>query len=353
VTFRVRYRHDGRQRSASFKSLEAARAFQANPDTALEPDEKKASFADYSQQWLAGKLDLRPKSRLDYEGSLRNWLVPEFGDRPIADITRPEVQAFVGRMAAKKAPATCRKVYRALSGIMASAQDDDVVAKSPCRRITLPQEGVKREVRPFTRQEVEAVATAILARFRVLILMAAYCGCRVSELAGLHRDRIDFETKTIRIDQTLTDVGGHLAVGPTKNGRARVVPLPDFLAPLLAEHILAYGTTAEGYVFSSPRGFPLRHRNFYSRFYLPACTEAGLPADADFKTLRHTYATFAVSSGICNDLHELKEYMGHSSITVTSNVYAHLFPKNRENFGKGISAYRAEILTLPEVGSTT
>ena len=54
---------------------------------------------------------------------------------------------------------------------------------------------------------------------------------------------------------------------------------------------------------------------------------AGLPNDLRFHDLRRTCAAFLIANG--RHLEEVKDYLGHSSIRVTSDRYGHLFPKAR------------------------
>jgi integrase len=83
----------------------------------------------------------------------------------------------------------------------------------------------------------------------------------------------------------------------------------------------------EGYLFASPEGGPVRHRNFYRRFFRPAVKASGLAPDLRFHDLRHTCAAILISNG--KHLEEVKDYLGHSSIRVTSDRYGHLFPRAR------------------------
>jgi integrase len=65
-----------------------------------------------------------------------------------------------------------------------------VLARSPCRRVPLPK--VEREeMRFLTPAEVAALADAIAPRYRALVLVGAYGGLRIGELAGLRRCRVD------------------------------------------------------------------------------------------------------------------------------------------------------------------
>jgi integrase len=52
-----------------------------------------------------------------------------------------------------------------------------------------------------------------------------------------------------------------------------------------------------------------------------------LPAGLRFHDLRHTCAAFLIANG--RHMEEVKIYLGHSSIRVTSDRYAHLFPQAR------------------------
>ena len=80
----------------------------------------------------------------------------------------------------------------------------------------------------------------------------------------------------------------------------------------------------------------LRHRNFYDRHFKPAVTAAGLPEMLRFHDLRHTCAALLIANG--RHMEEVKEYLGHSTIRVTSDRYGHLFPAAREALAGSLDA---------------
>lgn len=80
----------------------------------------------------------------------------------------------------------------------------------------------------------------------------------------------------------------------------------------------------------------LRHRNFYDRHFKPAVGAAGLPEALRFHDLRHTCAALLIANG--QHMEEVKEYLGHSTIRVTSDRYGHLFPAAREALAGSLDA---------------
>jgi integrase len=132
--------------------------------------------------------------------------------------------------------------------------------------------------------------------------------------------------RTIDVVESLTEIGGSVVVGPTKTGRVRTVTVARFLAEMIGEHMGQF--SSEEYVFTAAGGGPVRHRNFTRRHFKPVveATE-GLPDGLRWHDLRHTCAALLIANG--RHLEEAKDYLGHSSIRVTSDRYGHLFPKAR------------------------
>ena len=71
-------------------------------------------------------------------------------------------------------------------------------------------------------------------------MLGAYSSLR-SELMTVKRDDIDVENRTLRVDEKVVEVGGRFEWGPPKTvGSKRVVDLPAFVIPPLAEHLLRF-----------------------------------------------------------------------------------------------------------------
>ena len=73
---------------------------------------------------------------------------------------------------------------------------------------------------PFPRflspAEVWKLADAIRPDPRALILLGAFGGLRIGEMAGLRRGRVDLERGTVQVIEIITEPRGHLHFGPPR-----------------------------------------------------------------------------------------------------------------------------------------
>ena len=92
--------------------------------------------------------------------------------------------------------------------------------------------------------------------------------------------------------------------------------------------------TETGHVYASTVGTPM-HAATVSRALKVALTRAGLP-DSRFHDLRHATATFLLSSGM--GLEDVKNQLGHSSITLTSNTYGHVLEARQREVARVMDA---------------
>ena len=288
-----------------------------------DPDRgRKTTFAAWVETWSATIVHLRASSRARAEVAIRRELLPRFGDHALSSIGASEVQAMVSELVAEgQAPASVRKVYNVLSGIMRSAMVEGVISKSPCVGISLPQ--VQRhEMRALSADELHRLATEVPDRYRAVILTAGYLGLRWGELAGLRVEAVNFLKRKVHVRSTVIDVNGTMQVGPPKTGE-RTITVPSFIADVMAEQIARY-PDPEGYVFGAPGGGPLwRRSNFSRRIFQPAVERAGL-APLRLHDLRHTAASLAIEAGAPPK--PIQALLGHSSITTTLDRYGHLLP---------------------------
>lgn len=105
------------------------------------------------------------------------------------------MQAFVRGLTvpaedrAALSPATVGVIYTVVASVCRVAVRDRRVASTPCDGIRLP-EVEKARVTPLTTAHVEALASAVPAELRTLVILAAGTGLRRGEALGLTRDRL-------------------------------------------------------------------------------------------------------------------------------------------------------------------
>jgi integrase len=116
------------------------------------------------------------------------------------------------------------------------------------------------EMRFLNPDQVDTLAASILPRYRALVLVAAYGGLRIGELAGLRRGRVYILKGTVTVAEIGVEVAGHLHYGKpkTRAGR-RTITLPRSVVTILNAHLGEY-TAADGdaFVFTAPESGPLR-----------------------------------------------------------------------------------------------
>ncbi len=307
------------------------------------PELGKETVATWAERWMATKVNLKPKTKADYEVRLRVYVIPRFGDTPVTKITRADVQTWVQELVEQGAGAsTVRHAVGTLSRVLNEAVVTGALVVNPCQRISLPRPP-KGKVEPLTLEQVKALANAIehptikpaghraappgrhhFPEYGLLVRFAAFTGLRAAEIAGLKIKVLNLNKGVVHVTETLSEARGHAYTVPPKTYQARSVPLPKFLIDELREHLKTLDGNPDGYVFRASTGTPLRWQNFYNHHFKPAVRQAGLPEQTRFHDLRHTYAAILVEQGA--HPRAMMERLGHSSINVTLGTYGHLLP---------------------------
>lgn len=211
----------------------------------------------------------------------------------------------------KLSPNTVAKAYRLTSGIMDGAVAAQLIQRTPCTR---KGAGTERhdEMQVATPEQIAAVAAVVGARWEALILTAAYSGLRWGELAALRRRDVDLARGTISVTRKLAEVNGHLSFSAPKSAAGRRnVGVPSFVVRSLEAHLDEHARAgADGLIFTTVDGEPLRRSHFRRGVWEPATREVGMKGFR-FHDLRHTAATLAAASGA--SLRSLMARIGHAS----------------------------------------
>ncbi len=221
----------------------------------------RVTLQDWVEQWWETTVHLRRSTRHFYEGLLRNYLLPKFGDRPLNRITSLDVKALVASLVGQGLSASrVRQTYRLLAMILAAAVEAEYLGRSPCTGIKVPRTP-KKEMHILDPEQIERLAEAIAPPYGAFIYVLGYGGCRWGEATALRRENCDPLRSRLKIIESVSEIGGQLEFGLTKAYESRIVRLPRFVSERLAEHI---GEHVEGdasaLVFTAPDGGPLRYR---------------------------------------------------------------------------------------------
>jgi integrase len=330
--WRARYRGpDGKERSRSFARKADAQRWLSEVETArnhglwTDPARGRITFGAWLDQYWTMTADLRPKTIARDRSVLGAHALPWFGRMPLAAIEPLSVQAWTTNLLDQGLkPSTVRTVYQRFSRVMTTAVDAGMIARTPCRRIKLPKVD-QEEIRFLSPADIGRLADAIRPEYRALVLLGAYGGLRIGEMAALRRHDVDFEHGSVSVVEILTEPRGHIHIGPPKTRASRrTVAVPSFVMDALAAH-LAASTARDGRVFHSPRGRLFRPTPFRDTIWKAATTAAGLTG-VRIHDLRHTAVALWIAAGANPKL--VSARAGHTSVSFTLDRYGHLYPES-------------------------
>ncbi len=264
----------------------------------------------YADAWLAGR-DLADRTREDYAAILRDHIYPAFGNLPVIAVTPAAVREWHAALRGRTGPAMRAHAYGLLRTIMNTAVADEVIAANPCRVRGGGQVKRAKTIHPATLPELEQIASCAPARYRLMIMLAAWCALRFGELAELRRSDIDVRAGVIHVRRGVVRVrGGRVVKGPNSEAGKRDVAIPPHLIPAIRDHLREHvAASRDALLFPAAGGGHIAPASLY-RVYYPARDVAGRP-DLRFHDLRHTGATLAAATGAT--LAELMARLGHST----------------------------------------
>jgi integrase len=302
-----------------------------------QPSGKAApmTFEDYAVSWL-GDRTLKPRTRAHYTMLLDRLILPTFGAFTLKAITSDAVRRWHAELGTSR-PTLRAHGFALLRSILGSAVADQLIPVNPAHIRGGSSSKRVHEIRPATLGELEALVTAMRPeRYRLLVLMAAWCGLRQGELCELRRGDIDVKNGVIRVRRAVVHVGGQAIVDSPKSAAGvRDVAIPPHLMGLVKEHLRDNITGGkDGLLWPASDGVSHLPPSTLYTAYWRARQAAGRP-DLRFHDLRHTQAVMAAQTGAT--LAELMNRLGHSTPAMALR-YQHLVSGRDAEIAKALSA---------------
>jgi integrase len=265
----------------------------------------------YAGVWLEHRT-LKDRTREHYHRILDQLILPALGEYPLRKLTPAIVRQWHARTAIDR-PTYRAHAYQLLRTICATAVADDLIVANPCRIRGAGRTERVSKTEPATLDELEVIVNAMPERYRLMVLLAAWCGLRFGELTELRGCDLDTRRGVIRLRRAVVWVAGEAVVTTPKSAAgSRDVAVPPHLLPLAREHLLRHGGGRDGLLFPAAHD-PDGHMRpaTLARVFYPARGKAGRK-DLRFHDLRHSGATMAASTGA--SLAELMQRLGHSTV---------------------------------------
>lgn len=325
----ARYRDPtGRQRTATFDRKSDAQAFLAATEADMQrgtwrnPEAGRLTFGELAAAWLGSNPAKRPTTLARDKTVVRVHLLPALGSTRLDQLRPSDVKSAIDAMASRGlAPRTIRTNFGVLRAILAWAVQDDLIVRSPCRGIRLPEVS-KLPKRTASADDIVRLVEAVPTDYRVAVLLGAV-GLRQAEVFGLRVGSIDFLRRTLTVQATINEVEGRFVEGDGKTAASvRTISLPRLVTDELAAHLARTGRTGPSdLVLQAADGGPVRATNFRLRVYGPAVRAADLQG-LTFHRLRHSAGHLMRQAGV--PLEVIQRRLGHASIRTTADVYGSL-----------------------------
>lgn len=279
---------------------------------------------------------VRPATHREYARHVAHYWTPELGSVELTALTPAHVERAMARLEKRVSKMTVRHARATLRRALHDAQRQGLVTRNVASLSRVPKVE-RREMHALTRDEASRLVEATTDDpYGPLFAVAVGTGLRLGELLGLRWSDIDLDARSLTVRRALSRAeGGGFAFGDPKTARSRrTVMLPAVAVDGLrrqrvrqAEAKLAAGTAwqdRDGLVFTDDVGRWI-HPNGVSHAWRATADRLGFTVR--LHDLRHTAATLMLAAGV--PLKVVSETLGHSSIAITADVYAHVTPDLR------------------------
>ena len=361
-------------------SLKIGQKWLEQIENGLLPEAGKITLGEWIDIWLKEyiKPNVRVKSYDKYEGCMVQYVKPKLGNFLLQKLRESQLTSLFNELIAvggKKgtglSSSTVKATRRYLSMCLEQAIKSDMLGKNPVKQ-TKPIKLGKAEIQTLTEQQANQLAAAAFvaaqtadreyadraARAAVeaaktgkhrkipmsnivyhsaymAILLALGTGMRLGEIFGMSWDAVNEKKGIIYVKRTLvTSRAGVNFEEPKTKASRRQIPLSSDVAAELRRYkklqewrknLLGDQWQPMNLVITGEFGGVFNTSNFTSRYFKPLLKQIGAPAMFKFHDLRHTHATLLLLKGI--PVKVVSERLGHSTIAMTQDTYAHVLPE--------------------------
>ena len=328
-TFAARLQSAVKERMSDFRR-------ELDRDAGIVP---KGTVGEYLTAWLVtARQDIRPATWHQRSQSIETHVIPALGPIQMSKLSPADVERMTAAMvAAGKSPTTASLARVILRRALADALRDGLVPRNAAALARPPRKERHELVYLDAGQLRQLLESCREHPLGPLVTLAATTGLRRGELLGLRWSDITGASLTVRRSLAITWDGSYQMAEPKTKRSRRTINLPVRGVEALSEQKARQQVLKEaagsawqdqdGLVFTDQIGLPLSGGAASHRF-TTMLRDAALPR-VPFHALRHSFATALLTAGV--PLKVVSETLGHSSIAVTGDVYAHVAPELRKD----------------------
>lgn len=333
----------GRRRSRYAKTRAEAKVALTSMlrDIELDRDPRGLTVGDFLQRWLRDGRHGAPATKRQREMIVRVHLVPALGHYALTALRPAHVEAYTK---AKERTHSARSVhhhYAVLRTALRWAVANRWADFNAAAEASAPKPKTPRRPHLTAEQMSRLFAGLEGDRLHAAFVLAGTVGLREAEILGLAWDDIDLDPGTMVVGHTLQRVDGAWFRPSPKSGKARTIDLPPIAVTALRAQRSRMTEERKpdwayfGLCFVTSNGQPYHGSNLTRQHLYPALERLGLPR-VTVHDLRHSAATNMALAGV--PLQVIANILGHSTIRVTADLYAHVVGDQRRDAAARIEA---------------
>lgn len=307
------------------------------------------------KQWLESwlptykEISVKRKTYDSYKQVINDYIVPGLGQVRLTQLSPKQVQTFINKLSREKelSPRTVEYAKVILSSALNTAINEGYIHKNPAAKVKLPKKAPS-QARSMSPEQLERFMESITNRTHYSIYYTAVStGLRRGELLALRWADVDFQAKTLHVNQNLLKTDGEYYFDTPKTPESiRGFTIPDKLVAELKSYkahqnkdrlLMGELYNDHDLIFAKTDGTPF-DPGYVTRKFGMLCDKLGL--DFTLHELRHTFATLSLLNGV--DITTVSKMLGHKDVTTTLNIYSHVLPDSTDRLARTVDAFLPE-----------
>ena len=256
---------------------------------------------------------------------------------PIAMITQEQIELFLQSIT-NYSDSVIKKLYGLLNASFRIALDKGIISENPMTIKELRRPKADKRAREVKGLDLEEQCAFLMALqeyqvppggndFRLQLLIELYSGMRMGEINALRPEDIDFDIGVVHVKRTVAlglDNKLFLNDIPKTDNGMRDIPISGQLKDVLTAALEEMRDNPLGVIFYNHKADKLVSTQQVNMFYKRLLNNADIKYRGQH-SLRHTFAARCIESGVTAVV--LKNWLGHSDIHMTIDIYADVFSK--------------------------
>lgn len=309
-------------------------------------------FSEYLKQWIESRQCELAKATFDsYKSILEGQVIRFYAAKGVALSALRAIDIIAYHQELRKKGVSENTVLRHHAVIHKALEDayyHELILTNPAAQVRRPRKAVY-VTKPYTPQECRQLLDAIQGeKLEPILMMAIYTGMRRGELLGMRWGAINFTNNILNVQHEVVrgNVNGRTAsVSQDKLKRTaslRTLPMAEPLRNmLLTERQRRYGENpieVDDSIFIDKMGQSLKP-NYVTTAFPKLLAKHGLRL-IRLHDLRHSCANLLITAR--TPLIEVQQWLGHSSIQTTADLYSHLTFQEKLNSAETIKNFNEE-----------